>query len=62
MTITRQEADPGVSDHVAGKPVLATAALAGAVGGLYGAAAMSVLRLGLHRAGIIDMMVPQVVE
>jgi hypothetical protein len=62
MALTRQKADPGASDHAAGKPGLATAALAGAVGGLYGAAAMSVLRLGLHRAGAIDKMVPQVVE
>jgi hypothetical protein len=60
--LTRQQADPGASDHAAGKPGLATAALAGAVGGLYGAAAMSVLRLALHRAGVIDKMVPQVVE
>ena len=62
MATTRHEADRGVSDSVTGKPAFATAALAGAVGGLYGAAAMSVLRLGLHRAGVIDKMVPQVVE
>jgi hypothetical protein len=55
---TRQEADQSVSD----KPGLAAAALAGVVGGVYGAAAMSVLRLGLHRVGVIDKMVPQVVE
>jgi hypothetical protein len=36
--------------------------MAGAVGGVYGAAAMTLLRLGMHRAGVIDKMVPQVVE
>ena len=36
--------------------------LFGALGGLYGAGAMSVLRLTLHRAGVIDKMVPQAVE
>jgi hypothetical protein len=34
----------------------------GAVGGLYGSAAMSVLRLAMHRMGVIDKMVPQAVE
>jgi hypothetical protein len=34
----------------------------GAVGGIYGAAVMSVLRLGMRRAGVIDKMVPQVAE
>jgi len=38
------------------------AALHGALGGIYGAAAMSILRLAARRAGIIDKMVPQVVE
>ena len=38
------------------------AALYGAVGGIYGAAAMSILRLAARRAGVIDKMVPQVVE
>src|SRR5688500_10045183 len=38
------------------------AATAGAVGGVYGAAAMTLLRLAMHRAGVIDKMVPQVVE
>ena len=37
-------------------------ALFGALGGLYGAGAMSVIRLTLHRAGVIDKMVPQAVE
>jgi hypothetical protein len=38
------------------------AALHGALGGIYGAAAMSILRLAARRAGVIDKMVPQVVE
>jgi hypothetical protein len=38
------------------------AVIAGAVGGVYGAAAMTLLRLAMHRAGVIDKMVPQVVE
>jgi hypothetical protein len=62
MARTRDEAHPSIGDGGTGKPGFATAALAGAVGGLYGAAAMSVLRLGLHRAGLIDKMVPQAVE
>jgi hypothetical protein len=44
---------------------LATSAEAvryGGVGGLYGAAAMSIVRLALHRAGFIDKTVPQAVE
>ncbi len=45
-----------------GKLGSATAAMAGAAGGLYGAAAMSVLRFALHRVGVIDKMVPQAVE
>ena len=36
--------------------------LLGAIGGAYGAAAMSVMRLGMHRAGLIDKMTPQVIE
>jgi hypothetical protein len=39
-----------------------TALAAGAVGGLYGAAAMSVLRLYARRIGLIDEMVPEFVE
>ena len=62
MARTRDEAGPRLGDGTTGRPGLATAVLAGAVGGLYGAAAMSVLRLGLHRAGLIDKMVPQAVE
>jgi hypothetical protein len=62
MARTRDEAHPSIGDGGTGKPGFATAALAGAVGGLYGAAAMSVLRLALHRAGVIDKMVPQAVE
>lgn len=62
MATRRHEADRGVSDSITGKPGFATAALPGAAGGLYGAAAMSVLRLGLHRAGVIDKVVTQVVE
>ena len=41
---------------------VATTAAAGAVGGIYGAAAMTVLRLAAQRAGLIDKMVPQVIE
>jgi hypothetical protein len=37
-------------------------ALFGALGGMYGAAAMSIVRLAMRRAGHIDKMVPQVVE
>jgi hypothetical protein len=33
----------------------------GALGALYGAGAMTLIRLGLHRAGLIDKMVPQAV-
>ena len=62
MARTRDEAGPRLGDGTTGRPGLATAVLAGAVGGLYGAAAMSVLRLGLHRAGLMDKMVPQAVE
>ena len=62
MARTRDEAEPRLDDGGTGRPGVATAVLAGAVGGLYGAAAMSVLRLALHRAGLIDKMVPQVVE
>lgn len=39
-----------------------TALAAGAVGGLYGAAAMSVLRLYARRIGLIDEMVPEFIE
>jgi hypothetical protein len=39
-----------------------TAFAAGAVGGLYGAAAMSVLRLYARRIGLIDEMVPEFIE
>ena len=62
MARTRDEAGPRLGDGTTSRPGLATAVLAGAVGGLYGAAAMSVLRLGLHRAGLMDKMVPQAVE
>lgn len=62
MARTRDETDSRLSDPLAARPGLATVVLAGAVGGLYGAVAMSVLRLGLHRAGLIDKMVPQAVE
>jgi hypothetical protein len=41
---------------------IAATAAAGAVGGIYGAAAMTVLRLAAQRAGLIDKMVPQVIE
>jgi hypothetical protein len=41
---------------------LSALAIAGAVGGIYGAATMSVLRFGARRAGVIDKMTPQVVE
>ncbi len=41
---------------------LLTIAAAGAVGGIYGAAAMTVVRLAAQRAGLIDKMVPQVIE
>jgi hypothetical protein len=61
MAKTRDEADRRL-DGGTGRPGFATTVLAGAVGGLYGAAAMSVGRLALHRAGLIDKMVPQVVE
>jgi hypothetical protein len=36
--------------------------LYGAIGGLFGAGAMTVLRLAARRSGIIDKMVPQAVE
>ena len=36
--------------------------LYGAIGGLFGAGAMSVVRLAARRAGLIDKMVPQAVE
>ena len=36
-------------------------ALYGALGALYGASAMTLVRLGLRRAGLIDKMVPQAV-
>ena len=62
MARTRDEAEPRLDDGGTGRLGVATAVLAGAVGGLYGVAAMSVLRLALHRAGLIDKMVPQVVE
>jgi hypothetical protein len=37
-------------------------ALYGGVGALYGGGAMSLIRLGLRRAGLIDKMVPQAVS
>ena len=36
--------------------------VAGAIGGVYGAAAMTVLRLAAQHSGLIDKMVPQVIE
>jgi hypothetical protein len=51
MARTRAEAHPSIGDGGTCKPGFATAALAGAVGGLYGAAAMSVLRLALRCTG-----------
>ena len=54
MARTRDEAGPRLGDGSTDRPGLAMAILAGAVGGLYGAAAMSILRLGLHRTGLID--------
>jgi hypothetical protein len=62
MARTRDDVRPRQGDGTTGRPGLAAAVLAGAVGGLYGAAAMSVLRLALHRAGLIEKMVPQAVE
>ena len=62
MARTLDQAGPRLGDGTTDRPGLATGILAGAVGGLYGAAAMSVLRLGLDRAGLIDKMVPQAVE
>ena len=50
----RDDHAPGISGPAA--------ALHGALGGIYGAAAMSILRLAARRAGVIDKMVPQVVE
>jgi hypothetical protein len=41
------------------KPRGGRLALYGGFGALYGAAAMSLIRLGLRRAGLIDKMVPQ---
>jgi hypothetical protein len=41
---------------------IARPALFGALGGLYGAGAMSLVRLAARRAGLIDKMVPQAVE
>ncbi len=38
------------------------AILLGAIGGAYGAGAMSVFRLAMYRAGVIDKMVPQVMQ
>ena len=38
------------------------ASLYGAIGGLFGAGAMSVFRLAARRVGLIDKMVPQAVE
>ena len=35
---------------------------AGVVGGLYGGAAMTILRLSARRAGVIDKMVPELIE
>lgn len=46
-------------DHALGT---AGALLHGAIGGAYGAGAMSVLRLAMYRAGVIDKMVPQVMQ
>ena len=39
-----------------------TSLAAGTVGGLYGAAAMTIVRLSARRAGLIDKMVPELVE
>ena len=41
------------------RPRRARLALYGALGALYGAAAMSLIRLSLRRAGLLDKMVPQ---
>src|SRR5215470_1579606 len=46
-------------DQTLGK---AGAVLHGAIGGAHGAGAMSVLRLAMYRAGVIDKMVPQVTQ
>lgn len=62
MARTRAAADPGIVIRGTGSLGSGTPALAGPVGGLCGAAAMSLFRLGLHRAGLIDKMVPQAVE
>lgn len=62
MARTRDDVRPRQGDGTTGRPGLATGGLADAVGGLYGAAAMSVLRLALHRAGLVDKMVPHAVE
>jgi hypothetical protein len=44
------------------RPGLARRVIYGAVGGLYGAGAMTAMRLGTRRAGIIHKMVPRAVE
>ena len=41
------------------KPRSSPLALYGGLGALYGAGAMSLIRLGLRRAGLLDKMVPQ---
>jgi hypothetical protein len=48
----------GLTGHVT-KPRRGRLASYGALGALYGAAGMSLVRLSLRRAGIIDKMVPQ---
>jgi hypothetical protein len=44
------------------RPELARRVIYPAVGGLYGAGAMTAMRLGTRRAGIIHKMVPRAVE
>jgi hypothetical protein len=54
---------PRVTGARAGDPRgIVRSALFGALGGLYGAGAMSVVRLAARRVGLIDKMVPQAVE
>jgi hypothetical protein len=47
------------TEYLTTKPRRGRLALSGGFGALYGAAAMSLIRLGLRRAGLIDKMVPQ---
>lgn len=44
------------------RPGLGRLALYGALGALYGSGAMTLVRLGMRRAGLIDKPVPQAVE